>query len=144
MAEVRGRQGVTWASSPGVRRSMLANRGRDTRPELAVRREAHRRGLRYFVDRAPLKGVRRRADLVFPRAKVAVFVDGCFWHGCPVHHTAAKTNTSFWAQKVSVNRARDRDTDRRLAEAGWSVIRVWEHESVAAAVDVIEAAVRCG
>lgn len=123
---------------------MQANRGRDTTPELAVRREAHRRGLRYFVDRAPVKGLRRRADLVFPAARVAVFVDGCFWHGCSEHHTVAKTNSSFWATKVSANRARDRDTDRQLTEAGWTVVRIWEHESVASAVDVIEAAVRCG
>lgn len=107
---------------------MRANRGRDTRPELALRSEVHRLGLRYRVNARPLPGVRRTADLVFSRARVAVFLDGCFWHGCPEHHTVAATNAGFWAEKVTTNRRRDRDTDRRLADVGWEVLRVWEHE----------------
>ncbi|MDF0531230.1 very short patch repair endonuclease [Tsukamurella sp. 8F] len=133
---------TSWASSAGVRRSMQGNRGRDTAPELALRRAVHARGLRYFVDRAPLKGVRRRADLVFPRARVAVFLDGCFWHGCPEHHTVSKTNAGFWAEKVRANHARDRDTDARLAAAGWFVVRVWEHEDPEDAARMVEDAVR--
>lgn len=120
----------SWASSPGVRRSMQANTGRDTKPELALRRAVHAVGLRYFVNRRPIRAVRRTADLVFPRLRVAVFLDGCFWHGCPVHHTVAKTNAGFWADKVEINRRRDRDTNAVLAAAGWTVIRIWEHEPI--------------
>ncbi|MEV0384271.1 very short patch repair endonuclease [Nonomuraea sp. NPDC050643] len=118
----------TSASSEGVRRSMKANKGRDTKPELALRRAVHALGLRYRVSIRPLPSIRRTADLVFTKAKVAVFMDGCFWHGCPQHHTKAATNADYWAEKVVKNRARDNETDRILAEAGWTVIRVWEHE----------------
>jgi DNA mismatch endonuclease (patch repair protein) len=107
---------------------MQANRGRDTKPELALRSAVHALGLRYRVNARPLKSVRRTADLVFGRARVAVFMDGCFWHGCPDHHTVAATNSAFWAEKVTTNRRRDADTDRRLEEAGWLCVRVWEHE----------------
>lgn len=107
---------------------MQANRGRDTKPELALRSAVHALGLRYRVSTRPLRDLRRTADMVFTTARVAVFLDGCFWHGCPEHHTTAETNTTFWANKVAVNWERDRDTDRRLAEAGWVAIRVWEHE----------------
>ncbi|MGH3902636.1 MAG: very short patch repair endonuclease [Pseudonocardiaceae bacterium] len=118
----------SWASSPGTRASMQSNRGRDTKPEMALRSAAHALGLRYRVSARPLPNVRRTADMVFTSSRVAVFLDGCFWHGCPVHHTVAETNADFWAQKVITNRARDRDTDRRLTDAGWTSIRVWEHE----------------
>jgi DNA mismatch endonuclease (patch repair protein) len=100
---------------------------RDTRPEIALRRELHRRGLRYRVD-VPLQATRRRADLVFSKARVAVFVDGCFWHSCPSHGTMPKANRNWWAAKLEMNRRRDADTNRRLKENGWQVIRVWEHE----------------
>ena len=100
----------------------------------------HRRGLRFYVDRAPLPGVRRRADLVFPRRRVAVYVDGCFWHRCPLHATDPKNNAEWWADKLAGNVKRDRDTDSRLAAAGWTVIRVWEHEDpITAATRVAEA-----
>jgi DNA mismatch endonuclease (patch repair protein) len=112
---------------------------RDTAPELAVRRELHRRGRRFFVDRPPLAGLRRRADLVFPRRRVAVYVDGCFWHSCPVHATRPKNNADWWAAKLAANVARDRDTDDRLAAAGWTVVRVWEHEDPVAAADRVQA-----
>lgn len=121
-------QRPTRASSEGNRKSMQANRPRDTKPELAVRRAVHARGLRYRVSMRPLKGVRRTADLVFTRAKVAVFVDGCFWHGCPAHHTVAVTNAEYWAEKVRRNQERDSEIDRLLAEAGWTPVRIWEHE----------------
>lgn len=107
---------------------MQSNRGRDTKPELALRSAAHALGLRYRVSTRPLPHVRRTADMVFSSVRVAVFLDGCFWHGCAEHHTVAATNATFWAEKVLANRARDRDTDRRLADAGWTSIRVWEHE----------------
>jgi DNA mismatch endonuclease (patch repair protein) len=116
---------------------MQANRSRDTGPELSLRRELHRQGYRYLVNRAPVHGLRRTADLVFPRAKVAVFVDGCFWHGCPQHHTKSKTNAPYWAAKVEQNRARDRDTDSRLESSGWRVVRLWEHEATDAAVRAV-------
>lgn len=118
----------SWASSEAVRAVMKANRSRDTRPELALRSAVHALGLRYRVDVRPLPKLRRTADLVFPRPKIAVFLDGCFWHGCPEHFRASKINQSFWTEKIDGNRNRDRDTDRQLTEAGWTVIRVWEHE----------------
>lgn len=119
---------------------MRGNRGRDTKPELAIRRLVHAEGLRYRVDARPLAEVNRRADIVFSRAKVAVFIDGCFWHGCPTHHTVAKSNAIYWADKVARNRERDEETDRLLSEAGWTVIRAWEHEvPEAVAKRVIEA-----
>ncbi|GIF43027.1 T/G mismatch-specific endonuclease [Actinoplanes xinjiangensis] len=116
---------------------MQANTGRDTKPELALRRAVHSRGLRYFVNRRPIKVVRRTADLVFPRIRLAVFLDGCFWHGCPTHHTVAKTNAGFWAEKVATNRRRDLETNIKLTEAGWTVLRIWEHEAVEQAADRI-------
>jgi DNA mismatch endonuclease (patch repair protein) len=133
---------VPAASSPAVRRRMQATRGRDTGPELALRRELHRRGLRYRVDAPVVPGLRRRADLVFPRARVAVFVDGCFWHGCPQHATTAKTNAAFWAAKIMANQARDADTTRRLSEAGWTVVRIWGHDTPATAADHVQAILR--
>ena len=121
---------------------MQSNKSRDTKPELALRSAVHARGLRYRVSAKPLAGVRRTADLVFPRAKVAVFLDGCFWHGCPEHHTVASANAKFWADKVEANRKRDRDTDSRLAEAGWVSVRIWEHEDVTEAARRVEEVVR--
>lgn len=106
---------------------MQRQRRRDTRPELAVRSELHRRGIRFRVE-YPLLDLRRRADVAFPGKRVAVFVDGCFWHGCPEHGTWPKENEQWWREKLEANRSRDRDTDRRLSEAGWLVVRVWEHE----------------
>ncbi|KAB8186766.1 DNA mismatch endonuclease Vsr [Microbispora catharanthi] len=121
-------QTKSWASSEAVRRSMRSNKGRDTKPELALRRAVHALGLRYRVAIRPVKSVRRTADIVFTKAKVAVFLDGCFWHGCPLHHTVAVTNAGFWAEKVRRTRERDAETDQLLKEAGWRVLRVWEHE----------------
>jgi DNA mismatch endonuclease (patch repair protein) len=114
---------------------------RDTAPELALRRELHRRGLRYRVDR-PLPGMqRRRADIWFGPARVAVFVDGCFWHGCPEHSTVPKANRQWWIEKIGANVARDRDTDDRLGQLGVLVLRFWEHEDPSAAADAVEVAV---
>lgn len=108
---------------------MQAQRTRDTAPELALRRLLHARGLRYRVDREPLSGLRRRADLVFGPARVAVYVDGCFWHSCPQHGRQPTANPGYWSPKLARNRSRDADTDAQLVAAGWHVVRVWEHES---------------
>lgn len=121
---------------------MQSNKSRDTKPELALRSAVHALGLRYRVSAKPLAGLRRTADLVFPRAKVAVFLDGCFWHGCPEHHTVATANATFWVEKVEGNRTRDRDTDGRLTAAGWDVVRVWEHEDPRVAALRVEEVVR--
>jgi DNA mismatch endonuclease, patch repair protein len=122
---------------------MRRTRQRDTAAETGLRRELHRRGLRYFVNRPPLEqNRRRRADIVFPRVRVAVYVDGCFWHGCPIHATWPKTNAQWWRRKIEQNRARDRATDEALRDAGWIVVRVWEHEDARSAATRVEAAVR--
>ncbi len=125
--------GESWATSEATRASMRANRSRDTRPELALRRAAHALGLRYRVAARPLPRIRRTADMVFTRARVAVFLDGCFWHGCPTHHRAPAANSGYWSEKVARNRARDAEVDALLAAAGWRVLRVWEHEDPAEA-----------
>jgi DNA mismatch endonuclease (patch repair protein) len=117
----------SWASSPAVRSVMQGNKGRDTRPEKALRSAVHALGLRYRTNVRPVLELRRSADLVFTRTKVAVFLDGCYWHGCPDHHRPARTNAEFWRAKVEANRARDAETDAALAGHGWTVIRVWEH-----------------
>jgi len=114
---------------------MQANRSRDTEPELALRRLLHARGLRYRVAARPLKGVRRTADLVFRPSRVAVFVDGCFWHRCPDHATDPKVNSGYWEPKLARNVDRDRETDQLLERAGWLSVRVWEHEDAAVAAD---------
>ena len=117
---------------------------RDTKPEMLLRRALFARGLRYRLDRAPIRGMRRRADIVFGPAKVAVYVDGCFWHSCPEHATVPKNNREWWVEKLAANVARDRDTDRQLREAGWEVVRVWEHEDMEVAADRVMQAVRPG
>jgi DNA mismatch endonuclease (patch repair protein) len=121
---------------------MARTRRRDTKPELKLRRALFARGLRYRVDAPVLPSIRRRPDIVFRRAKVAVFVDGCFWHGCPDHATWPKANENFWREKITTNRVRDRDTDQRLTEAGWLVVRTWEHDDADAAADQLEKIVR--
>ena len=128
------------ASSPEIERRMKSQRRRDTAPENALRSELWRRGLRYRVD-LKVVGRRRRVDIVFTRAKVAVFVDGCFWHSCPLHATAPKANREWWQEKLAANVERDRTTDEALTAEGWHVMRVWEHEPVETAADRIEAAV---
>ena len=115
---------------------------RDTEPEMAVRRLLHAMGFRYRVDVAPLSRLRRRADVVFRPSKVAVFIDGCFWHGCPEHgRRSTHANSSYWAAKIERNRARDQDTDTRLYDAGWLSIRAWEHEEASSVADKIAVAV---
>jgi len=118
---------------------MQATGRRDTAPELALRRELHRRGLRYRVEVRLPELPRRRMDIVFTKARLVVLVDGCFWHGCPQHATTARANADYWAAKLAANRNRDRDSDQRLTETGWTVLRVWEHEPPAHAADRVEA-----
>ncbi|MEV8548895.1 very short patch repair endonuclease [Streptomyces glaucescens] len=118
----------SWASSAARRRNMQAIRSRDTKPERLIRRLVHAKGLRYRVAARPLPDLRRTADLVFRPAKVAVFIDGCYWHGCPEHYVPPRTNSGYWSEKVLRNVKRDRDTDQKLKEAGWLVLRFWEHE----------------
>lgn len=119
-----------------VTRQMKRMPRRDTGPELALRRELHRRGLRF---RTSLLGVPGRPDVAFTRVRLAVFVDGCFWHRCPEHGTQPKNNAAWWLAKLDANVARDRRQDQQLVDAGWTVVRVWEHEAVDAACDRIEA-----
>jgi len=115
----------TW---PETSRRMAKVRQKGTAAEMALRRGLFRRGLRYRVAFTVLSRPRRVADIAFPRLKIAIFVDGCFWHGCPQHATWPKSNSDFWRQKIEANRSRDADTDQRLSSIGWKVIRVWEHE----------------
>lgn len=122
-------------TTPTIRARMSLQKSRNTQVEMRLRRALHASGLRYRVHRRPVKGVRREADLVFGPTRVAVFVDGCFWHGCPEHVTWPKKNAEFWRRKIEGNRARDADTDARLAEAGWLAVRVWEHESSTVAAE---------
>ncbi|SDF96398.1 T/G mismatch-specific endonuclease [Lentzea fradiae] len=129
-------------TAPAVRARMSKQKTRDTRIEVELRRALFAAGLRYRVHRRPVQGVRREADIVFTAAKVAVFVDGCFWHGCPEHATWPKNNAEFWRTKIETNRRRDRDTDAKLAEAGWLAVRVWEHETASAAATRVHEAVR--
>lgn len=115
------------ASSDGARAVMVGNRGSDTTPERALRSALHSRGLRFFKNRRPA-GLNCRADVVFATERVAVFVDGCFWHRCPIHGVAPRTNADYWTPKLDRNVARDRRNDEALRSAGWEVVRVWEHE----------------
>jgi len=133
--------GTPAASSPDALRRMKSQRQRDTAAETALRSLLHRRGLRFRVH-YPLPNLRRRADIAFPRLRIAIFVDGCFWHGCPEHRTFPKQNASWWRDKIEANRRRDTDTNAKLGQQGWSVIRVWEHEDTEAAARAIAAKVR--
>lgn len=138
----KSRAGVPPASSEAARRRMQSVRQSGTKPELLLRSILHRMGLRFRVNRRLITGLLRRADIVFPGARVAVFIDGCFWHGCPLHATWPKNNSDFWRDKIEANRIRDTDTNRRLAESGWLVVRVWEHENPEAVAQTLAATVR--
>lgn len=125
--------------SDTVRRRMSATKGRDTAPELAVRGLLHARGWRYRVNFRPLPNFRRTVDIAFTGRRLAVLIDGCFWHGCPDHYRPATTRAEFWRMKIEDNVARDVDTDERLRAAGWTVLRFWEHEDPISVVLAIEA-----
>lgn len=128
-------------TTEAVSRRMSQQKSMDTAIELRLRRLLHRSGLRYRLHARPIRGVRRTADIVFRPARVAVFVDGCFWHGCPDHGSLPKSNAAFWRAKIAGNVERDADTRRRLAEAGWLAIQVWEHDDPVEAARTITARV---
>lgn len=134
-------QGST-ASSLAVRASMRGNKARDTKPEKLLRSLLHKEGLRYRVNARPIEDLRRTVDVLFPKQKVAVLIDGCFWHVCPEHHRAAVRNAERWNEKFEENQRRDAETNRLLKEAGWRVIRAWEHEAPEEVARRVIAAVR--
>ncbi|TDO39737.1 very short patch repair endonuclease [Paractinoplanes brasiliensis] len=131
-------------SSAGVSNRMSRQRRRDTEPEVIIRKLLHAWGLRFRVT-LPVPGMKRRSiDIAFPRAKVAVFVDGCFWHVCPEHQTSPAANSEWWATKLAKNQARDVATTEHLRELGWTVVRIWEHEDPQAAAEKVRDVVRGG
>lgn len=131
-------RGYPTASSSRVSSRMRTQLRRDTKVELAIRSILHRAGLRYRVDSRPVRDLPRRADVVFVRRKLAVFVDGCFWHGCPMHSKRIEHNRRWWRTKISRNEMRDRDTDKMLRDRGWTVLRIWEHEDATEAARRIQ------
>src|ERR1700722_2901106 len=129
-------------ASPETSRRMAATRGRDNPYERALRSVLHRRGLRFRLHRRLIPENRRRTvDIVLSSSRIAIFLDGCFWHGCPRHGTQSKSNAEWWREKIRENRARDRDTTRRLRALGWTVLRIWEHQPIDDAADLIQQAV---
>jgi len=137
-------QGYPHPTSAAVTAQMKGNRRTDTRPEVALRSALHARGMRFRKDyKVPVPGGRAtRGDVVFPRAGVVVFVDGCFWHGCPEHGHVPRTNSHYWPAKLKRNRARDDRVTTALERDGWTVVRIWEHVPAVEAVERVEAAVR--
>jgi len=130
------------ASSANVHKVMVANYGDNTLPELLIRRTLFRFGLRFRKNARPIESLRCVADIVFPKRRVCVFVDGCFWHGCPKHFKCPKTNSAWWSEKIEANRVRDRRQTKRLQRAGWTVIRVWEHDLIAKRISIVSNRVR--
>ncbi|TIC84576.1 very short patch repair endonuclease [Nocardioides sp. GY 10127] len=127
--------------SPGgaLSRKMSTLARRDTAPELALRRALHARGLRYRVQMKVPGNRRRSIDVALTRVRLAVYVDGCFWHGCPEHGSTPRANSDWWRWKIERNRARDADTTASLEAAGWTVLRFWEHEDPSLAAVIVEA-----
>lgn len=120
---------------------MSAQRRQDTAVELRFRRELYRAGVRYRVA-YPVPGLPRRSiDVALPGRKVAIFIDGCYWHRCPRHHVPAKHNAAWWSQKLEANVRRDEETTRHLTDAGWHVVRFWEHDDVPFMVEHVQALV---
>lgn len=126
--------------SEQVRHRMARTRGQNTKPEILVRRLLHSAGRRYRVNYRSLPGLRRTVDIAFTKHRLAILIDGCFWHACPIHYVEPKTRTQFWRTKIAGNVARDAETDRLLRAAGWTVLRFWEHEDAAGVVATIEGA----
>ncbi|MET9023069.1 very short patch repair endonuclease [Actinopolymorpha sp. NPDC004070] len=129
-------------TTPATSSRMSRQASRNTAVERSLRSVLHRAGYRFRVHQRPLRDLRREADIVFRKARVAVFVDGCFWHACPIHGTWPATNVEFWRAKIEGNAARDRETDTRLRAAGWEPVRVWEHEAIEEAAQRVMAVVR--
>jgi DNA mismatch endonuclease (patch repair protein) len=130
------------ASNAAARARMRANRSTDTTPERVLRSALHRLGLRFRKHSRPLPGLRCTADIVFPRERVAVFMDGCFWHGCECKQSAPRANAEYWSERIAYNQARDRRNDSALTTAGWTVLRVWEHDDPQEAASAIAAVIR--
>lgn len=126
--------------SDDVRRRMQRQRRRDTSLEVAIRRRLHALGYRFRVDHRLEPSLRVRGDIVLTKRKVVVFVDGCFWHGCPQHATAPKNNARWWREKLDANKERDRRNREALRDLGWTVISIWEHESAEDATQQLIAA----
>lgn len=132
------------ASSPLIRARMQAQKAKDTKPEVLLRKELHARGMRFRVG-AKLPGPgRRTADIAWKGRRIAVFVDGCFWHGCPDHFVPPKSHPDWWQEKIQHNRDRDEDTTHALVNQGWTVIRIWEHVPPGDAADVVQEIVQHG
>ncbi|MCD5348979.1 very short patch repair endonuclease [Kineosporia mesophila] len=132
-------------TSAGRSRNLAAVRRTNTKPEVAVRSALHRRGYRFRKDlRLDLPGGRARPDVVFTRAKVAVFIDGCFWHVCPIHGREPTSNEWYWTPKLRKNVARDQKTNDLLTSSGWIVVRIWEHEALPEAIEAVEIALKKG
>ncbi len=133
------------ATTERVARSMRSNRSRDTALEIRIRSALFAAGLRYRKHVRPVSGLRYEADVVFARHRLVVFIDGCFWHGCPDHHRrplATASNRDWWLAKLQTNAERDRKVDALLSEQGWTVLRIWEHESDDDAVQKVVARLR--
>jgi DNA mismatch endonuclease (patch repair protein) len=141
MTQLSIRSRAPVASSPLVHRVMKANVGATTRPEMLLRGALHKGGLRFRKNVRPLRAVRCEADIVFPRQRVCVFIDGCYWHGCPFHFKCPKTNSDWWREKISANIERDRRQTQLLRDGGWNVLRFWEHE-IQVDVDVCLSVIR--
>lgn len=122
------------ASSEAVRRRMSQQRAAHTRPEVALRSALHRRGVRFRLHRRDLPG---RPDIIVVRLRLAIFVDGCFWHACPVHYVPPKSNAEWWASKLAANVDRDRRLDTALMALGWEPVHVWEHQDPGLIADSI-------
>jgi DNA mismatch endonuclease (patch repair protein) len=128
--------------NPALSAKMSTLARKDTAPELALRRALHSRGLRFRTQAKVPGNNRRTIDIAFTRVRLAVYVDGCFWHGCPEHHVRPRANSDWWHWKIERNQARDVDTDRQLVASGWKVLRIWEHVPVAEAADEVEGTYR--
>lgn len=136
--------GYPYPSNSGVTARMRSNRSRDTGPEIRLRSALHKMGLRYRANpRVTVDGGRPiQVDIAFTKIKVAVFIDGCFWHGCSAHRTVPLANRDYWGPKIAGNIERDKETTIRLKRSGWTVLRIWEHENIEAARDRIISHVR--
>lgn len=143
MSAQPGEGQAVYVLTDGRRRNMRAIRRRDTKPEVALRKLLHAAGLRFRTDlRIDLGAVKPRPDIVFTRRKVAIFVDGCFWHSCPEHGRPPSANSAYWSPKLAGNRERDHRYDEALGRAGWLVVRVWEHEPAEDTATRVAAAVQ--
>ena len=141
-AAAKGKTTYPFVSDPARAANMRSNRRTDTKPEMALRTALHALGYRYRKDfRLDLPLRRVRPDIAFTSRKVAVFVDGCFWHACPDHGSAPKNNEWYWSPKLAKNVERDRAADEALRQAGWTVVRLWEHVPLGDAIDQVIAAV---